>query len=228
MFSDKIDFLASRGYRYVRSVVHWCFIGVFYVNDSPVPDELVVIKETGIAHTEYNNGIYLNKMFPTAPIVKTIASISDGRAVFLVTQYIEGITLKQLLTSKLDPILMSRFVAMLRQVADLLATTGLHHGDLHTGNIITNDDLETFTLIDLGRSEVYKNPQRRGHAVWEDIFQLLGPFYPHHSIMPPGMWEIVQNLHMQVHLSGHTTLNLHEDVTSAHKLISLFERDTMK
>ena len=74
---------------------------------------------------------------------------------YLVLERLPGKTLGEVIRTqetKLEPVFMQRYITMLRTLHRFEVETGFTHYDLHHNNIITDDDLESFKIIDFGRS----------------------------------------------------------------------------
>lgn len=75
---------------------------------------------------------------------------------YLVTEYVPGISVYKFMKSDIvgEEEKIRRFIRMMKMLMEFDEKIGFTHYDLHLHNIITNDNLETFTLIDFGSSHV--------------------------------------------------------------------------
>ena len=87
-------------------------------------------------------------------IAKTVELLVNGNDRYIVTEYVPGVGLYSVfLRPSQDKItLTQRFYRLLETVFEFERLTGFTHYDLHFNNIITDDNLQTFTLIDFGQS----------------------------------------------------------------------------
>jgi tRNA A-37 threonylcarbamoyl transferase component Bud32 len=222
LLDDIEELLLEHGYRFVRFFQEEPFVGLFTdVRNKP---RLVVIKRTDNVGREYELMRAVLAKAPKAPIVHPVAMISVGPdREYLVMQYVLGVALSQLPSLlQREPIMVRRFIAMLHKLTDLLATTGLHHGDLHLGNILTHDELETFTVIDFGMAKLDTHLGKRTYAVWEDIAAVSS------GLALPGASESMQSYRdmLMKRDSGYerTTFDPYEDVACCRHLIELFRQ----
>ena len=138
----------------------------------------------------------------------------DANCQYLVTEYLPGVTLQTVVATIADQRtsptvrheLLRRYVAMLRTIHEFERRTGFTHYDLHLGNIITDDDLVTFKLLDYGYAHY---PGVTGAAAttdtalsigaipsvydpWFDVVRLVTMLYLHLGwIIPPDMGDLL-------------------------------------
>ena len=231
------EFFLKHGYRFVRSIREHPFIGLFSLVTRREQPVLVVIKADFNVDREHDAIVRLLSLAPTAPVTRIAGPIIRDQAPYesfyhglsyLVMNYIPGVPLITLASLKQrDPVVVRRFITMLHKITDLLATTGLHHGDLNFGNILTNDDLETFVLIDFEYAEVHDNPRRRAYAVWVDIVDMVKQLYGPKSSRPQAIRSYIAELRDRDFNEEMTSFELSEDVNACRCLIDLVKQDLL-
>ena len=226
---DEQLFLTEKGYRFVELLAEYPFVGLFSIGES-----LVAIKRDFTVQHEYDIAIQLLERAPTANISRPLTVLRSGipnDAEYLVLENVPGVPLSELaLLENRDPVVVTRFINMMHQIVDLLAVSGLRHGDLHFGNILTNDNLETFTIIDFDLSTIYARPDQRTCPVWLDIESLLTRLYESHNFFPEAVRDLIEKLTQRDSrdVRGFKSLTLFEDVSYCRELIGLVRDDLLK
>ena len=160
--AHELSWLEIFGYTYVRcfSRSRRSIVGLFQIDQGGYR----VIKHAPVGlEYEYDIGCKLYQrsleLEPNLRIVgQTFDLLQRNKRKYLVLEYLRGKTLVRVIGDRLaykvkDRVLLTkRYVEMLRILYRFQTETGFTHYDLHYNNIITNDDLQSFKIIDFGRS----------------------------------------------------------------------------
>lgn len=139
---------------YIRDINNT--VSVFIYNDDTVAIKRIdgdipsARYEYMVGKEIYDRSIRLDPIYHV--ITKTIDLLVYEGISFLVMEYIPGVSVYSVINRRKD--LIHKYIRMIRIIHDLQDMIRFTHYDLHIGNIITDDDLSTFKIIDFEYSHV--------------------------------------------------------------------------
>lgn len=168
---DELYFLSEKGYIFVRYIDQGdieyehdpVLVGLF---QSSYGDIAIKRKKycRDCMEYEYNIGRELNNIVSELdPKYHIVANTYDllryNNYSYIIIEFIAGITVRDLLSlynqrNHIPEEILQRYANMVDIIRNFECITGFTHYDLHLGNIITNDDLNTFYIIDYGYSHL--------------------------------------------------------------------------